>query len=326
MITNDLRSKLHQNLADNFSEEELRTLCFDMGVDYENLPAEGKAGKARELIIYLERVGRTAELVEQCRELRSGISWEDTPETSRVTFVSPLVMTPEIPVALEKETRMMSKPELGSQSNLLVTVTDVEARAVLDLYKEKYGTEIRRQPIGDKTYYNLGIIGEVQTYMVQSEMGIATPGGALLTIHKAIESLKPAAIIMIGIAFGTRPDKQKLGDILVAKQIQSYEPQKVKGLGKIVPRGDRVTCSTRLLDRFRSGGLDWKDVPVHFGLVLSGEKLIADQSDARQAVQAGTRSHRRRDGRRGAVRGGRGRQDRLDPGQGDLRLGGWQEG
>lgn len=35
----------------HYSLDELRTLCFELGVDYDNLPGEGKKGKARELIL-----------------------------------------------------------------------------------------------------------------------------------------------------------------------------------------------------------------------------------------------------------------------------------
>lgn len=45
-------------LANLFSEEELRTLCFDMGIDYESLPASSKPGKARELMEYCRRHNR----------------------------------------------------------------------------------------------------------------------------------------------------------------------------------------------------------------------------------------------------------------------------
>lgn len=139
-----------------------------------------------------------------------------------------------------------------------------------------------RQHIGDKTYYALGALGGANVYMVQSEMGSGTPGGALITIHKAIEALSPAAVIMVGIAFGLKPkneknpDGQEFGHILVAKQIMAYEPGKIKG--KFYPRGDRVTCSTALLSKFRDGDMDWPEAKVWFGLVLSGEKLVADEN------------------------------------------------
>ena len=80
-ISDNPRPKLLQNLDGHFSEEDLRTLCFELVVDYENLPAQGKVGKARELILHLERSGRIPEFIDRCRQLRPNISWEDTSGT-----------------------------------------------------------------------------------------------------------------------------------------------------------------------------------------------------------------------------------------------------
>jgi len=76
-----MSASLHQSLANHFSEEDLKTLCFDLSVDYENMPAQGKAGKARELVLHLYRAGRISELVAQCRSLRPNADWDYTPKT-----------------------------------------------------------------------------------------------------------------------------------------------------------------------------------------------------------------------------------------------------
>ena len=88
-ITDNPRSQLRQKLVEHFSIEELRTLCFDLGIDHETLPGREKAELARELIVHQQRVGRIPELCERCRELRPGVSWEDTTAPSKSTFVSP---------------------------------------------------------------------------------------------------------------------------------------------------------------------------------------------------------------------------------------------
>ena len=62
--------KLHQMLASHFNKGELKTLCFYLGIDYDDLPGEGKADKARELISYVERHGRVLELVDVVNQLR----------------------------------------------------------------------------------------------------------------------------------------------------------------------------------------------------------------------------------------------------------------
>jgi hypothetical protein len=71
-------ARLHKVLDAHFNEEELRTLCFDLNVDYDNLPAQGKVNKARELIAYLDRHGRIPELLRMGEQLRPDISWSDT--------------------------------------------------------------------------------------------------------------------------------------------------------------------------------------------------------------------------------------------------------
>jgi len=76
-------ARLRQILATRFSEEDLQTLCFDLGVDYDDLPAQGKAGKARELIAYLEHRVRIPELVETGKRLRPDIPWDDLLQATR---------------------------------------------------------------------------------------------------------------------------------------------------------------------------------------------------------------------------------------------------
>ena len=76
-VTGEQLSELRQILASRFDASELRTLCFELGEDYENLPPEGKAGKARELVRYLERRDRIAGLVETGKRLRPDILWPE---------------------------------------------------------------------------------------------------------------------------------------------------------------------------------------------------------------------------------------------------------
>lgn len=54
--------KLYHKIAAKFSKEGLKTLCFQVGVDYDNLPGDGKQAKARELVVHLVRLGQLATL------------------------------------------------------------------------------------------------------------------------------------------------------------------------------------------------------------------------------------------------------------------------
>lgn len=157
---------------------------------------------------------------------------------------------------------------------LLVTVTKVEASTVLKSFYDHTGVNWKREYRNGKAYYDLGQLGGVNILMVRSEMGSLSPGAALVTILRAIEDISPKAIILVGTAFGLKPKYQKIGDILVSCHIRSYEQQKVYDGDLVIPRGDRVSSSQKLLGLFRDGDLDWTGVKVHFGVIFSGEKLI----------------------------------------------------
>jgi hypothetical protein len=66
---------LYNGLVSHFNEEELRDLCFQLGIDYETLPGDSKTIKARELVAYHERRNRIESLSQVCRQLRPNVSW-----------------------------------------------------------------------------------------------------------------------------------------------------------------------------------------------------------------------------------------------------------
>lgn len=97
----DFQTKLRQSLTDCFSEEELRTLCFDIRLDYESLPAQGKAGKAREIVAQVERNGSITKLIEQCRLLRPNVPWVGIREMDSAVPTFPGDSVPErLPVEM----------------------------------------------------------------------------------------------------------------------------------------------------------------------------------------------------------------------------------
>ena len=61
-LNTETQKMLHDILDDNFNEQELRDVCFEMDVDYEDLPCFGQANKARELIGLCARMGQISVL------------------------------------------------------------------------------------------------------------------------------------------------------------------------------------------------------------------------------------------------------------------------
>ncbi len=71
----ELLNTLHDILATRFDKEELRTLCFRLGIDYDDLPAEGRENKARELLRRFNYRDNVPTLVETGKKLRPDVEW-----------------------------------------------------------------------------------------------------------------------------------------------------------------------------------------------------------------------------------------------------------
>jgi WD40 repeat protein/nucleoside phosphorylase len=171
---------------------------------------------------------------------------------------------------------------------LLVTVTDVETRAVLAAF---LGPSEQDTPehIHGRVYYDLGTVHGARVMLTRSEMGAGGLGAAQQAVSKGIAALSPRAVIMVGIAFGVSDERQSIGDVLVTEHLRPYDLQRVgtheDGSVKIVLRGDKPHASPLLLDLFKNAAIRWKGAKVRFGTVLTGEKLV-DNLDFRAELRA----------------------------------------
>ncbi len=68
-------TELYQLLNHHFNLEEIRTLCFNLNVDYESVPGEEKPSRIRELLLALGRNGRLSELVTLVQQKRPNVAW-----------------------------------------------------------------------------------------------------------------------------------------------------------------------------------------------------------------------------------------------------------
>ncbi|MCA9873359.1 MAG: hypothetical protein KC441_06880 [Anaerolineales bacterium] len=94
-----LAAQLRQMLTTYFSEDELLILCFDLNVDSESFPGEGKTRLVVELIQYMARNGRLPELIQACQQRRSQVAWEDllaAAQTRPEAFISQLGELPRL--------------------------------------------------------------------------------------------------------------------------------------------------------------------------------------------------------------------------------------
>lgn len=84
--------ELVKKISARFDEEEIRTLCFRMGVEYDDLPGEGRAAKARELVKWCGYRDRVDELSLTCLSERPNMDWGN-----EVAHVSPVSVQKVLP-------------------------------------------------------------------------------------------------------------------------------------------------------------------------------------------------------------------------------------
>ena len=73
-LNTPLQVELHEALDTYFSEQELRELCFELGIDYEDLPFSGQGNKARELVAVCARLSRLHTLQKEIARKRPSLS------------------------------------------------------------------------------------------------------------------------------------------------------------------------------------------------------------------------------------------------------------
>jgi len=155
---------------------------------------------------------------------------------------------------------------------LLCTATDLETETFYDVVNGR-GFVPKIVPGKELAFHYIGTVRSAEIFLVQTQMGSGGSGGSGLTTLDAIDELEPDVIVAVGICFGANSEKQNIGDILISRQVQCYELQRV-GDDKIIPRGDKMPASPLLISRFDAEKVNWKHSKVHTGLILSGDKLV----------------------------------------------------
>ena len=169
---------------------------------------------------------------------------------------------------------------------VLLTVNEHETHELLREFGGKTGVETRE----GITYNLLGKHGGMSVVHTICEQGSGTHGGAQSRVEDAIRTWHPRAIVAVGIAFGIDDVKQHIGDVLVSRQVQDYEHARVNADGSSKLRGSRPDASDTLLNRITTldqslnadQRLHWPK--LHFGIILSGEKLV-DNSEFREHLK-----------------------------------------
>ncbi|MFS2049376.1 reverse transcriptase domain-containing protein [Variovorax sp. Varisp41] len=191
---------------------------------------------------------------------------------------------PDVTVASQAESDASDKKLkkiLKSTDILIVTSAEIEKRAVLARLVPLESEEKILVGSHNNVTFRCGQFGRYSAAHVHTTQGPDGRRGATLTAAQAITGTKFKACLVIGIAFGFDRKTQRLGDVLIAEQVQPYEHAKVEGKAEVqVSRGASMQCGAILSERFHSRMGDWEKyraitrVKLHQGTVLAGAKLV----------------------------------------------------
>lgn len=72
-------AQLRHLIMTHFDSDEIESICFDLGIDYDSLAGDSKLRKVIELIEHCARAGRIVVLIDQCARLRAitELGWDD---------------------------------------------------------------------------------------------------------------------------------------------------------------------------------------------------------------------------------------------------------
>ena len=128
--------------------------------------------------------------------------------------------------------------------------------------------------------YYLGTFGKYPAaYIHIEEQGVTSPA-AMPLVGPLIDQLRPAAVVMPGIAFGVDECAQKIGDVLVSDKILPYDSQRLKK-NETEYKETPKEVGFKLLNAFRDHR-EWDySLPesrgqsvVHIGAILTGSRLV----------------------------------------------------
>jgi nucleoside phosphorylase len=121
----------------------------------------------------------------------------------------------------------------------------------------------------------------LQILHVRTSAGSGGVHGSGLSSAKFLAMDDLSYAYSVGICFGSYPDKQKLGDVIVSDRIEPYELAAVRG-GSHQRRGIPLVCDNMAIAYARGSRISFSGkFSILVGPMLSGEKLV-DEASFRQ--------------------------------------------
>lgn len=205
----------------------------------------------------------------------------------------------EFPVKVLRDLKAPSKRWSEFEQTIDILLLTVNTHGFLCCFK--YLEEVFKSFNSDLGFVFFGKMGErerekLRVALLQCCEGGGQPGGAGITLPKAVEMLRPKAVFCVGSCAALHRDKTRLGDVVAAAKLTTYAQRRVTA-NKVVPCGFSIPASKNISRLIPFAALGWKPplknpeeerekVKVHSdGEILSGPEEIASVTRRDELVQ-----------------------------------------
>lgn len=210
----------------------------------------------------------------------NGYSYRHAAETS-VASITKLATQDNVPrffeiVRSQLDARLGEHPDYGTPRLIITCATSTEETILRAALAEDRGFAPQLVLAGDTTYWDLGRIGDVESFLVRTGPGSMGGAAALATLQDAIRILSPSVVVSCGICFGLRPKTQRSGTVVFATRIRSYEQVRIgtRNSGSVELRERGQAADVDPILSLRARGVFSARGNIAFGEVISGEKLV----------------------------------------------------
>lgn len=126
---------LRQNIVTSFNLDEIRSICLDIAINYEELTGETLSARAGSLVAYCQRRQLLTSLITRCAELRTRINWWDGLDAYRAGTAVPTQPTND--AITEDNMGILHTDSAADQTRIQRQVNDAFFAALTDLVADR---------------------------------------------------------------------------------------------------------------------------------------------------------------------------------------------
>ena len=241
--TNKNAIQLRDNLAKLLDLDGVRSLCFDLGIDFDNLAGTTKNAKIEALIKYCARYGYLSALLKRCHELNPNYPWPQVSSDDIINYsqiYAPLepALSPEQQAKRKKQQILLQKVkdfwirdvlEHSTRQGMLINLEEKQESSALEQpWEKQYPTEIQANLQNLNVYDIFAQAHNALLILGQPGAGKTTTLLALAQDLAAVaesEPLQPIPVVLTLVSWGNR--RQSLLNWIVEELKTKYQiPEK----------------------------------------------------------------------------------------------------